>query len=163
MLTRFDPVVPPDYHTASQRGATEHCGGTPHSCGSGAAQFNVLPDKSGVPAETMQLCLSQCQGAALLDSNSKMALASTPVATYSSRSFAIEKLRFMRRPKGIKTKKSVAKRFKITGTGKVLRRHAGKRHLAQTKSPKRRRRLRSAVVVDATDAYRITQNLPFSH
>jgi large subunit ribosomal protein L35 len=69
----------------------------------------------------------------------------------------------MRRPKGIKTKKSVAKRFKITGTGKVLRRHAGKRHLAQTKSPKRRRRLRSAVVVDATDAYRITQNLPFSH
>ena len=69
----------------------------------------------------------------------------------------------MRRPKGIKTKKSVAKRFKITGTGKVLRRHAGKRHLAQTKNPKRRRRLRSAVVVDATDAYRITQNLPFSH
>jgi large subunit ribosomal protein L35 len=69
----------------------------------------------------------------------------------------------MRRPKGIKTKKSVAKRFKITGTGKVLRRHAGKRHLAQTKNAKRRRRLRSAVVVDATDAYRITQNLPFSH
>ena len=27
----------------------------------------------------------------------------------------------MRRPKGIKTKKSVAKRFKITATGKVLR------------------------------------------
>ena len=69
----------------------------------------------------------------------------------------------MRRPKGIKTKKSVAKRFKITGTGKVLRRHAGKRHLAQTKSPKRRRRLRGIVVVDATDTYRITQNLPFSH
>ena len=69
----------------------------------------------------------------------------------------------MRRPKGIKTKKSVAKRFKITAGGKVLRRHAGKRHLAQTKNPERRRRLRSAVVVDATDAYRITQNLPFSH
>ena len=69
----------------------------------------------------------------------------------------------MRRPKGIKTRKAVAKRFKITGTGKVLRRHAGKRHLAQTKNPKRRRRLRSVVVVDATDAYRITQNLPFSH
>ena len=86
-----------------------------------------------------------------------------PVVTYSSCSFAIEKLRFMRRPKGIKTKKSVTKRFKITGTGKVLRRHAGKRHLAQTKSPKRRRRLRGVVVVDATDAYRITQNLPFSH
>ena len=69
----------------------------------------------------------------------------------------------MRRPKGIKTRKAVAKRFKITGTGKVLRRHAGKRHLAQTKNPKRRRRLRGSTTVDPTDAYRITQNLPFSH
>ena len=69
----------------------------------------------------------------------------------------------MRRPKGIKTKKSVAKRFKITAGGKVLRRHAGKRHLAQTKNPKRRRHLRGSTTVDPTDAYRITQNLPFSH
>jgi large subunit ribosomal protein L35 len=69
----------------------------------------------------------------------------------------------MRRPKGIKTKKSVTKRFKITGTGKVLRRHAGKRHLLQGKNSKHRRRLGKAAVVDSTDAYRITQNLPFSH
>ena len=69
----------------------------------------------------------------------------------------------MRRPKGIKTKKSVAKRFKITANGKVMRRHAGKRHLLQTKNPRRRRRLRTATAVHATDAYRITQNLPFSH
>jgi ribosomal protein L35 len=47
----------------------------------------------------------------------------------------------MRRPKGIKTKKSVSKRFKITATGKVLRFRAGRRHLAQTKNAKRRRRL----------------------
>ena len=69
----------------------------------------------------------------------------------------------MRRPKGIKTKKSVSKRFKITGTGKVLRHHAGNRHLAQSKNAKRHLHLRGAVVVDPTDAYRITQNLPFSH
>jgi large subunit ribosomal protein L35 len=69
----------------------------------------------------------------------------------------------MRRPKGIKTKKSVAKRFKITATGKVLRRKAGRRHLMQTKIPKRRRGLRAALVIDATDAYRVTQSLPFSH
>jgi large subunit ribosomal protein L35 len=69
----------------------------------------------------------------------------------------------MRRPKGNKTKKSVAKRFKITGTGKVLRLCAGKRHLLQTKNSKRRRRLRNGTVVDPTDTYRITQNLPFSH
>lgn len=69
----------------------------------------------------------------------------------------------MRRPKGIKTRKAVAKRFKITGTGKVLRMRAGKRHLLSTKSPKRRRSLGTAKIVDATDTYRITQNLPFSH
>ena len=69
----------------------------------------------------------------------------------------------MRRPKGIKTKKSVAKRFKITARGKVLRRHAGKRHLLAGKNPKRRRALGRATVIDPTDAYRIKQNLPFSH
>jgi ribosomal protein L35 len=35
--------------------------------------------------------------------------------------------------------------------------------LAQTKNPKRRRHLRGSTTVDPTDAYRITQNLPFSH
>jgi len=69
----------------------------------------------------------------------------------------------MRRPKGIKTKKSVAKRFKITAGGKVLRSSAGRRHLAQTKIPKHRRRLRGLTGVDPTDEYRIKQNLPFSH
>ena len=69
----------------------------------------------------------------------------------------------MRRPKGIKTRKAVAKRFKITKKGKVLRSRAGRRHLLQSKSPKRRRSLGKATVVGPTDAYRITQNLPFSH
>ena len=69
----------------------------------------------------------------------------------------------MRRPKGIKTRKAVAKRFKITGSGKVIRSRAGKRHLMATKNAKRRSSLGTAVEVDKTDTYRITQNLPFSH
>jgi large subunit ribosomal protein L35 len=69
----------------------------------------------------------------------------------------------MRRPKGIKTRKAVAKRFKVTATGKVLRSRAGKRHLLSTKNAKRRRNLGTAKLVDKTDAYRILQNLPFSH
>jgi len=69
----------------------------------------------------------------------------------------------MRRPKGIKTRKAVAKRFKITGTGKVMRSRAGRRHLLAGKSPKRRRSLGESKQVDSTDTYRITQNLPFSH
>jgi large subunit ribosomal protein L35 len=68
----------------------------------------------------------------------------------------------MRRPKGIKTKKSVAKRFKITAGGKILRSSAGKRHLAQTKNAKRRRNLRGTTTVHPTDEYRIKQNLPFT-
>lgn len=69
----------------------------------------------------------------------------------------------MRRPKGIKTRKAVAKRFKITARGKVLRSSAGKRHLLQGKSPKRRRGLQGTTVVDERDTYRILQNMPFSH
>lgn len=67
----------------------------------------------------------------------------------------------MRRPKGIKTRKSVAKRFKVTSRGKVMRPRAGKRHLLANKSPKRRRSLGTAAQIDPTDAYRILQNLPF--
>ena len=38
-----------------------------------------------------------------------------------------------------KTKKAVAKRFKITGTGKILRSKASRRHLLSSKSAKRKR------------------------
>ena len=64
----------------------------------------------------------------------KFALAYIHRAAYSARPFAIE-IKFMRRPKGIKTKKSVSKRFKITATGKVMRSHAGRRHLPKAKTP----------------------------
>jgi large subunit ribosomal protein L35 len=69
----------------------------------------------------------------------------------------------MRRPKAIKTRKAVSKRFKITATGKVLRPRAGKRHLLASKNAKRRRSLGTEKEVDSTDTYRVTQNLPFSH
>jgi ribosomal protein L35 len=68
----------------------------------------------------------------------------------------------MRRPKGVKTKKSVVKRFKITAKGKVLFHAPGRRHLLQTKSAKRRRSMRKVSVLGATDLYRVKQNLPFS-
>ena len=55
----------------------------------------------------------------------------------------------MRRPKGIKTKKSVSKRFKITAGGKVMARHSGMRHLLSGKN--------------STDVYKIKQSLPWSH
>ncbi len=60
-----------------------------------------------------------------------------------------------------KTRKSVAKRFKITAGGKVLRARSGRRHLLSSKRAKRRRRLGKAARVDATDVARVKANLPF--
>ena len=62
-----------------------------------------------------------------------------------------------------KTRKAVAKRFKVTGTGKILRRKSSKRHLLVSKSSKRKRNLGKAALVDKTDMKRILMNLPFSH
>lgn len=61
-----------------------------------------------------------------------------------------------------KTKKSVAKRFKITGTGKIMRRKAGMRHLASTKNAKRKRHLGKAGQVHDTMVDKIMKCLPFS-
>ena len=61
-----------------------------------------------------------------------------------------------------KTRKSVSKRFKITGTGKVLRQHASRRHLLSSKSAKRKRQMSKSAVVDKTDVARIKANMPFA-
>jgi large subunit ribosomal protein L35 len=61
-----------------------------------------------------------------------------------------------------KTKKSVAKRFKITGTGKVLASQSGRRHLAGSKNRKRKRHLAKMKELHHTDTYRILSNLPFA-
>ncbi|MEZ0385606.1 MAG: 50S ribosomal protein L35 [Verrucomicrobium sp.] len=61
-----------------------------------------------------------------------------------------------------KTRKAVSKRFKITGTGKVLRRRKGKRHLLQNKSRKRKRSLGKTVLVDHTDVAAVKANMPWS-
>ena len=68
----------------------------------------------------------------------------------------------MPRPAGrAKTRKAVAKRFKVTGTGKVLRRKQGKRHILQKKSRKRKRQLGRATLVSAADIKNVKENLPF--
>jgi len=61
-----------------------------------------------------------------------------------------------------KTRKSVAKRFKITARGKVLRAHSSRRHLLSAKNAKRKRYLGKAALVDRTDVARVKANLPFA-
>jgi large subunit ribosomal protein L35 len=60
-----------------------------------------------------------------------------------------------------KTRKSVSKRFKITGTGKILRRRQGKRHLLITKNSKRKRSLGKTVLVAEVDMKAIKANMPW--
>lgn len=48
----------------------------------------------------------------------------------------------------MKTKKAAKARFKVTGTGKILRYRPGKRHLLTKKSSNRKRRLGSRALVD---------------
>lgn len=94
----------------------------------------------------------------------KIQLARAATHPYIARSFEGKRKEFMRRPKGIKTRKSFAKRFKITATGKVLRSRAGKRHLLQGKSAKRRRSMRGGGhLVHKTDMRRVLESMPFSH
>jgi large subunit ribosomal protein L35 len=67
-----------------------------------------------------------------------------------------------KKPGAAKTRRSVAKRFKITGTGKILRRKEGRRHLLVNKSSKRKRRLSKAALVAQVDIRRIKACLPFA-
>ncbi|AHF93705.1 50S ribosomal protein L35 [Opitutaceae bacterium TAV5] len=60
-----------------------------------------------------------------------------------------------------KTKKSVAKRFKLTGTGKLLRRTPGFRHLLAAKSTKAKRRASKDKLVAPGHAAALKQCLPF--
>jgi ribosomal protein L35 len=70
--------------------------------------------------------------------------------------------RFMPKPIArSKTRKSVAKRFKITARGKVLRAQSSRRHLLSAKNAKRRRQLGKMARVDDTDVARVKANLPF--
>jgi len=58
-----------------------------------------------------------------------------------------------------KTRKGVSKRVRVTKTGKVMRRKAGRRHLLSSKSRKRKRQLRKSVVVAAVDSARVKRSM----
>ena len=61
-----------------------------------------------------------------------------------------------------KTKKSIAKRFKITASGKVLRRSPGKRHLLSAKSVKQKRAMGHDKLVSPGVAANVKRALPFA-
>lgn len=61
----------------------------------------------------------------------------------------------------LKTHRGAAKRFKITGTGKVKRSRANKSHILTGKPAKRMRKLRTTTVVAKCDQENIKRLLPY--
>ena len=59
----------------------------------------------------------------------------------------------------MKTHSGAKKRFKLTGTGKIKRKHAYKSHILTKKSTKQKRNLTNAGLVSTADTYRVEKML----
>jgi len=61
----------------------------------------------------------------------------------------------------LKTNKSAAKRLRITKTGKIKKRNAGRQHILGKKTRKHKRQLRQPGYLSETDAKRVRRLLPY--
>ncbi len=61
----------------------------------------------------------------------------------------------------MKTHRAGAKRYKLTGTGKIKRRQSGKKHLLQHKSSARKNRLSSMVEIAVAQVKLVLKQLPY--
>ena len=61
----------------------------------------------------------------------------------------------------MKTSRAAAKRFKVTGSGKLKRNKAYKRHILTKKSAKTKRNLRKPAMVDSTNVKKMKKILPY--
>jgi large subunit ribosomal protein L35 len=61
----------------------------------------------------------------------------------------------------LKTNRAAAKRFKKTGTGKLERNKAYKRHILTKKTTKNKRNLRKPAMVDSTNVKNMKKILPY--
>jgi large subunit ribosomal protein L35 len=61
----------------------------------------------------------------------------------------------------MKTRKSAAKRYKVTANGKIKYKKQGLRHILTKKSTKRKRKLRKAGILSPVETKRIHKLLPY--
>ncbi|MEI3244867.1 MAG: 50S ribosomal protein L35 [Lachnospiraceae bacterium] len=61
----------------------------------------------------------------------------------------------------MKTSRAAAKRFKVTGSGKLVRNKAYKSHILTKKTTKRKRNLRKDIVMDETNVKNMKKILPY--
>ena len=62
----------------------------------------------------------------------------------------------------MKTKKAAAKRYHVTGTGKVRYKKQGLRHILTKKNAKRKRRLRLSSTLSPVEGKRVKQLMPYA-
>jgi len=61
----------------------------------------------------------------------------------------------------MKSNRGAAKRFKATGTGKIIRNKANANHILTKKTTKRKRNLRKSGLVDSTNQVGLSRLLPY--
>ena len=61
----------------------------------------------------------------------------------------------------MKTKRAAAKRFKLSGSGKLMRFKANKRHILTKKTTKRKRNLRKPIQADETNVKTMKKIMPY--
>jgi large subunit ribosomal protein L35 len=61
----------------------------------------------------------------------------------------------------LKTKSAIKKRFKMTASGKLMRKHTNKNHILTKKNGKRIRKLRKLTVITPSEQKRIEIGLPY--
>ena len=61
----------------------------------------------------------------------------------------------------LKTHKGASKRFKKTGTGRVVRHHAFSRHILTSKARSRKRKLKRAELADPSDQAKLKRMIPY--
>ena len=62
----------------------------------------------------------------------------------------------------LKTNRGAAKRFKTTGSGKIVRNKAYSSHILTKKSTKRKRNLRQSTLVHPTNAKQVAKLIPYA-
>lgn len=61
----------------------------------------------------------------------------------------------------LKSRKAAAKRFRVTGSGKIVRRKAFKNHLLEKKTTGKKRKLSKMAIVNERDADNVRGMLPY--
>lgn len=125
-----------------------------------SAPFAVCPGAGArnLPAVSLAFPAKSFFGAPLAATAASVA---SPLPRKPATSTSLEVVAAGKKGYKMKTHKASAKRFRVTGRGKIVRRCAGKQHLLAKKNTKRKKRLSKMVQVNKSDYDNVTGALPY--